>query len=131
MSLIHQVLKDLDGQREVTPGEIIGYADHEYNHRVMIWPALVISILAAVFVLYFSQYFESDPSVINRSSIPVIPVTGTNPAVVPVIAEVSGPAEMPSATQAERRIKCSNPKQLRWPLHQNLKWQVIQYFLKR
>ena len=60
MSLIHQVLKDLDGQREVTPGEIIGYADHEYNHRVMIWPALVISILAAVFVLYFSQYFESD-----------------------------------------------------------------------
>ena len=87
MSLIHQVLKDLDGQREVTPGEIIGYADHENNHRVMIWPALVISILAAVFVLYFSQYFESDPSVINRSSLPVIPVTGKNPAVVPVIAE--------------------------------------------
>ena len=95
MSLIHQVLKDLDGQREVTPGEIIGYADHENNHRVMIWPALVISILAAVFVLYFSQYFESDPSVINRSSLPVIPVTGKNPAVVPVIAEVSSPVETP------------------------------------
>jgi Tfp pilus assembly protein PilF len=95
MSLIHQVLKDLDGQREVTPGEIIGYADHEDSHRVMIWPALVISIFAAVFVLYFSQYFESDPSVINRSSLPVIPVTGKNPAVVPVIAEVSSPVEKP------------------------------------
>jgi len=93
MSLIHQVLKDLDGQREVTPGEIIGYADHEDSNRVMIWPALLISIFAAVFVLYFSQYFESDPSVINRSSLPVIPVTGKNPAVVPVIAEVSSPIE--------------------------------------
>ncbi|TPD55323.1 MAG: hypothetical protein C9355_04050 [Thalassolituus maritimus] len=91
MSLIHQVLKDLDGQREVTPGEIIGYADHEDRQRLMIWPALVISIFAAVSVLYFSQYFESDPSVINRNSLPVIPVSGKNPAVVPVIAEVSQP----------------------------------------
>ena len=110
MSLIHQVLKDLDGQREVTPGEIIGYADHENNHRVMIWPALVISILAAVFVLYFSQYFESDPSVINRSSIPVIPVTGTNPAVVPVIAEVSGPAEMPFSDTGRETQQMQQPE---------------------
>ena len=110
MSLIHQVLKDLDGQREVTPGEIIGYADHENNHRVMIWPALVISILAAVFVLYFSQYFESDPSVINRSSIPVIPVTGTNPAVVPVIAEVSGPAEMPLSDTGRETQQMQQPE---------------------
>ena len=110
MSLIHQVLKDLDGQREVTPGEIIGYADHEDNHRVMIWPALVISIFAAVFVLYFSQYFESDPSVINRSSLPVIPVTGKNPAVVPVIAEVSTPAEVPLSDTGREIQRVQQPE---------------------
>jgi Tfp pilus assembly protein PilF len=110
MSLIHQVLKDLDGQREVTPGEIIGYADHEDNHRVMIWPALVISIFAAVFVLYFSQYFESDPSVINRSSLPVIPVTGKNPAVVPLIAEVSSPAEMPISDTGRNTQQMQQPE---------------------
>jgi len=91
MSLIHQVLNDLDERRDMRHGEIIGYADNDEGTRLMIWPALVISVLAAVLVLYFSHYFDTDAMTVNRGAIPIIPVSGSNPAIVPVIAEVTEP----------------------------------------
>lgn len=106
MSLIHQVLKDLDGQRNVAHGEIIGYADQENHQRLMIWPALIVSVCAAALVLYFSHYFETTSISINRAALPVIPTSGENPAVVPVITEVSAPEQttsVPSAITSERQ----------------------------
>lgn len=106
MSLIHQVLKDLDGQRNVAHGEIIGYADQENHQRLMIWPALIVSVCAAALVLYFSHYFETTSISINRAALPVIPTSGENPAVVPVITEVSAPEQttsVPSTITSERQ----------------------------
>ncbi|MEC8525002.1 MAG: hypothetical protein VXZ24_12265 [Pseudomonadota bacterium] len=125
MSLIHQVLKDLDGQRNVAHGEIIGYADQENHQRLMIWPALIVSVCAAALVLYFSHYFETTSISINRAALPVIPTSGENPAVVPVITEVSAPEQTtsvpstitskPSAITSERQSTATDTPEVGAP----------------
>ena len=118
MSLIHQVLKDLDGQRNVAHGEIIGYADQENHQRLMIWPALIVSVCAAALVLYFSHYFETTSISINRAALPVIPTSGENPAVVPVITEVSAPEQttsVPSAITSERQSTATDTAEIGTP----------------
>lgn len=78
MSLIHQVLQDLDSRREFQPGEVAGYAEEHQVQRLAIWPALVVSIVCAVSVIYFSDYFRSEEPITIISPLPVIPVAEPN-----------------------------------------------------
>jgi hypothetical protein len=78
VSLIHQVLQDLDSRREFQPGEVAGYAEEHQVQRLAIWPALVVSIVCAVSVIYFSDYFRSEEPITIISPLPVIPVAEPN-----------------------------------------------------
>jgi len=59
MSLIHQVLQDLDGHREAQDGAVVGYAEDDDNHGLRIWPAVLVSLLAAGLVFHFSEYLKA------------------------------------------------------------------------
>jgi hypothetical protein len=78
VSLIHQVLQDLDSRREFQPGEVAGYAEEHQVQRLAIWPALVVSIVCAVSVIYFSDYFRSEEPITIISPLPGIPVAEPN-----------------------------------------------------
>lgn len=73
MSLIHQVLKDLDGRPAPQAGDVAGYADEAHPQRLVIWPAIVVSMLSAAAVIYFSEYLNDSGPLITTSSLPVIP----------------------------------------------------------
>lgn len=74
MSLIHQVLQDLDGRPEQRTEEIIGYAEEHRPQRLVIWPAIVISLVSAAAVIYFSNYFNKVESNVSIASFPILPV---------------------------------------------------------
>ena len=73
MSLIHQVLQDLDGHREAQDGAVVGYAEDDDNHGLRIWPAVLVSLLAAGLVFHFSEYLKGSVTVVDSSALPVLP----------------------------------------------------------
>lgn len=73
MSLIHQVLQDLDGHREAQDGAVVGYAEDDGNHGLRIWPAVLVSLLAAGLVFHFSEYLKGSVTVVDSTALPVLP----------------------------------------------------------
>jgi len=73
MSLIHQVLQDLDGHREAQDGAVVGYAEDDDNHGLRIWPAVLVSLLAAGLVFHFSEYLKGSVTVVDSAALPVLP----------------------------------------------------------
>lgn len=73
MSLIHQVLQDLDGHREAQDGAVVGYAEDDDNHGLRIWPAVLVSLLAAGLVFHFSEYLKGSVTVVDSTALPVLP----------------------------------------------------------
>ena len=98
MSLIHQVLQDLDERRDVQGSDVEGYANDGGNHRLVIWPAVLVSLLSAGMVVYFSDYLKATPAIIDTSVLPELPVapappvTQLVPETVTVIPENKAPA---------------------------------------
>lgn len=74
MSLIHQVLQDLDGRPELHVGEVIGYAEEQKNQGLVIWPAIVVLFICAALVIYFKEFIGGIGSTIATSAVPMNPV---------------------------------------------------------
>jgi len=97
VSLIPQLLQDPDGQRQLPAGAVSGYAEEEdSNQRVVIWPAVVVSLLSAALVIHFSNYFYNDTVTINTAALPVIPTVQTVQEKVSESAQVELVREMPA-----------------------------------
>lgn len=111
MSLIHQVLQDLDGRREFQSGEVAGYAEEHQVQRLAIWPALVVSIICAASVIYFSDYFRSEDPITIISPLPVIPEAEPNivKAVESnVLSQTAARTVMQSSTEPTTQLEPTN-----------------------
>ena len=88
MSLIHQVLQDLD-ERHHAQGHVEGYADEQENRRLVIWPAVLVSLLAAALVVYFSDYLKAPPAEVDTGVLPQLPLQAqapsTNDSLIPAV----------------------------------------------
>lgn len=109
MSLIHQVLQDLDGRPELQVGEVIGYAEEQKTQHLVVWPAIVVLFVCAALVIYFSEFIGGIGSTIATSTVPMNPVVESsfNPPDSSRAIDFVATNELPDLLQIEPVLELS------------------------